>query len=169
MTSHELNAGYEPAWSPSARSAVRRQTIKTARNVGGKELSIFSILWALMILLGLNYIHCVAYTTQGFLDSYATWLGKLVDPLLGLGNSYHCVFVYTRHRATDNSTVLWALPGRVVAFPHDLPYTVDYATATNTIHSRKVITCINFTNLIENLLNILHHKATNAWLKRKIT
>ena len=135
-TSHELNAGYEPASSP-ARSAVRRQTIKTAWDVGGKELSIFSILWALMISLGLNYIYCVAYTPQRFLDSYATRQGKLVDHCSDWGNSYHCVFVYTRHRATDNdSTVLWALPGRVVAFPHDLPYTVYYATTTNTVHSR---------------------------------
>ena len=138
MTSHELNAGYDPASNPSAWSALGRQTIKTAWDVAGKELSIFSIPWALMILLALNYKHCVAYTPQRFLNSCATRPEKLVDPLLGLELVlYHYVFVYTRHRAADNdSTVLWALPGRVVAFPHDLPCTLDYVTATNTTHSK---------------------------------
>jgi len=103
MTSHELNAGYEPAWSPSAWSAVRRDTNKTAWDVGGKDLSIFSILWALMILLGLNYKHCIAYTPQRFLDSCATRPGKWVSARTGNSN---CTTAYSYIRAIGQETTI---------------------------------------------------------------
>lgn len=86
-----------------------------------------------MILLGLNNVYCVAYTPR-FLASYATRPGKLVDSRLGW-KSYHCVFASMRHYAKDtDNTVLLALPGYQVAFPHDLPCRVHYATAKNTTH-----------------------------------